>query len=244
MEKKIRSHVALPLNLIKEFENDKNTVCVFDLLQKKSYFANGTKVGVEKGYYSQQCELFLSSEIEGPFHDLITKLKEMNHYYEKTNFLNNNRDVLERFFKYQFLRSKKVLENTNKYSLAAIALGSLSHESLIAIMSKNDSNILSLIEGKLFARMLVVKSTNKSLIDNSLGFYTVVESKKIKSFVVPISPKEAIYISSYNEKDLASHYFATDNEINILNKLCLITEKQIGNGFLIGKKFDNFADIH
>lgn len=241
MEKKIRSHISLPLNLIKEFESNKK-VCVFDLVRGKSYCANGTKVGVEKGYYSKNCELFLSTEIEGPFHNLINALNSFNYFHEKTNYLNNNHEILEKFFKYQYLRSKKILEYTNSHSVSAQTIEPVNHETFIAIMARTNVNILSLIEGNLFARIVTNNSSHRLFINNSLGFYTVVKKEKVVAFIVPISPKEAIYISSF-DGEKTSHFTAKDEQVELMNKLCYISEKQIGNGFLISKRIEDFESI-
>lgn len=242
MEKKIRSHVGLPLNLIREF-NNAGKVFVKDVIRNKTFATNGTNVGVEKGYYGERCEEFLSYEIEGPFHELINEVLSFSTNYEKTNFINANHLLLETFIRIQFLRSAQMLDSVNRESISSKVFGQISHENLIAIMANKPGSLLDLIEGKKYARIVINESLDYSFIDNSIGFYTVNKEVKNLAFCIPISPNILIYIGKVDDK-LISHYYSDTNTTKSLNKFCALTENAIGNGFLIAHDEKDFNSIN
>lgn len=242
MEKKIRSHVALPLNLICQFYNG-NKVFVKDIIRNTQFAADGTNVGVKKGYYGKNCEGFLSCEIEGPFHELIQKALSFSTNHEKTNFINANHLLLETFLRIQFLRSVQMLDSVNRESISSKVFGPISHESLIAIMANKPGSLLDLIEGKKFARIVINESPDYSFIDNSIGFYTVNKEIKNLAFCIPISPNFLIYIGKADDK-LISHFYSDADTTKALNIYCLLTEKAIGNGFLIAHDEKDFNSLN
>lgn len=241
MEKKIRSHVSLPLNLIKQFNND-NKVYVKDIKRNKFFPANGTKVGVEKGHYGEKCEGFLSFEEEGPFYELVEKVLSFSTNYEKTNFLNSNHSLLEKFIKIQFLRSVQMLDSVNKASITSKIFGPISHDAYISILAQDDDSLLDLIEGEKCARIVINESSDYSYIENSVGFYTINKIEKL-AFCIPISPNSLIYIGRTDDT-MISHYFTDTSAVKFLNKCCLATEKAIGNGFLIAHNENDFQSIN
>ncbi len=229
------SHVGIPKTLLNSYSNSKS-LFVCDLSRKKIYLSKPDKVGIIKDYYDDKVEQMLSNNLETGFGVLINAIKQMNKYYEMANYLNKNHAILEEFIKIQLQRSKNCLNSFNANSLTSKVFGELSHSAYLEIVAKVENvNILSMIDGKLFARVCVANAAH-CFVTNSLGFYFVpnIETKSIKAIVIPYESKKAIYIEGFNKNEKpASYYYVPDSHILYLNKLCYSFEKSIGNGFLI-----------
>lgn len=125
--------------------------------------------------------------------------------------------------------------------MTAKVYGDLNPSEYLNLVSKVDNiNMLSFIDGHLFAR-LCVASEKSIFITNSLGFYFIPEknSNSILSFVIPIEPKKAIYIEKYPEEHGdAPHYLVPDSCLMKFNKICSAFERELGNGILISSEKD------
>lgn len=228
-----KSHIGIPNTLLKSYSEGNQLYAVNLKKGLRCYLTKPENAGVEKDYYDDETENLLSSEIETDLGAFLKELKVKGSMCEKVNFINSKHNILEKFIKFQLQRSKNILNFFNKNSLSSKKLGYLSHSDYIKFISKTESiNILSLIEGSIFARVCVATECN-SFITNSLGFYVIpdIEQKTMEAVIIPYSSKEAIYISNF-DGDLFSHYEVSDKNLYTLNRYCYDFENFFGNGFI------------
>lgn len=231
----LHSHVGIPKCLQLEFSN-KEQIQVYDFARNKTYSCNCDRAGTENHYYDEETEKILSEKVESSLGVLIKELRACFNNVEFTNCLQRNTDVLEAFFKFQLQRSKKMLEGVNKKSISTKIFGDLSHSEMIKILDKSDANILNMLEGSLFA-LRIVCDDDLFLITNSLGFYCVLDNKKLKYFIIPLSNKDAICIQSgFDKENPYSHYTLDERHCDYLNKSCYEFEKALGNGYIYAKE--------
>lgn len=232
------SHVGIPNTLLNSFSNSK-PLFVTNLIQNKVYESKPNKTGTIKDYYDDSAEELLSKELETSLGVFLKNIKSLDKMYDITNYINENHGVLDKFIKFQLQRSKKSLDTFNNHSLTAKYFGNLTHSDYLRITADVENiNMLSLIGGRLFARVCVANE-NSSFVTNSIGFYFIpnADKKTIKSIIIPYEAKCAIYIEQYVENK-ASHYYVPDEYIKLLNKHCYYFELNVGNGFIISTNKD------
>lgn len=238
-----KRHVAIPKCLLEQF-SIKGHVWVYDFSLNKVFSSSCSTTGAETNYYEIEAENLLS-EYESRLASFISDITKLTKHNEITNYVNEHHDSIIEFFNYQFQRSKKILEQTNKQSAYAKSRGGISHSELIQIAKQigDRANVLQILGGKLFA-LHVVCDENQFLSTNSLGFYAITDNKKIRYFALPISKKLAIIIqANYDKNNSVSHYTLT-NEINeYFNKCCVRMEKELGNGLIIANSESELRTI-
>lgn len=230
-----KRHVAIPKCLLEKFST-KGHVWVYDYSQNKVYCSSCSTTGAETNYYTIKAEAMLN-EYESRLASFLTKILNIEKHNEITNYINDHHDVIVDFFNFQFQRSKKILKETNKQSRFAKERGGISHSELIQIAGQmgEKANILSILNGKLFA-LHIVCNDNQFFVTNSLGFYAVIDNKKVRYFILPVSNKLAIIIqTNYDVANPLSHYTLTKEINKYFNKNCVRTEKELGNGLIIAK---------
>lgn len=236
------SHVGIPKCLQLEFAK-KEQVVVFDIERNKAFSSNCDKAGAENHYYTEETEQLLSNRVESGLAALIKELRLCKSNHQFTNCLNSHTDVLESFFKFQLQRSKRILKSINESSIAASTLGPFSHSLYLQIIDNTNANILGMLGDNLFA-LRVICDKDQYFVTNSLGFYYVVENKKIKYFVIPLSNKDAIIIQSGVDKTKPLSHYTLDQKVNdYFNKTCYKFERELGNGYIYAKERQEMEDF-
>lgn len=139
-------HVAIPRFIEQGFSTNGKVFC-YDLIHNKKYKHNIDRLGTENSYYDEHVEKeVLANGIENNFASFYKKFMMAKTLDEHWNLVDDNKDLIVKFFSFMFVRAKRTLEDINDKSIIAQIFGDFSHSTLLAIQNKLNMDPLKIIK--------------------------------------------------------------------------------------------------
>lgn len=234
------NHIGIPKFIQKGF-SDNGRVYVYDLIRDIEYKTSIDTLGTQNNYYDDVVEKeILSSGVETQFGSFYHDFCEAKNLEDMKSMLDTNTNLVERFFSFMFLRSKKSLESINSESITSKVFGFLSHSDLLKIQMCINVNPLKIIGDK-YKFYPLVNHSKTEFINNSIGFGLMINKINERTFVIPLNTKVAILISNVVEiekNDFLCIEPKDYEKADKINKSISKMEKEYGNGFIFGREKD------
>ncbi|MDY4592197.1 MAG: DUF4238 domain-containing protein [Eubacteriales bacterium] len=231
-----RDHIAIPKFIEEGFSKDGKTF-VYDLIRDNEYIGSIKKLGTKNNYYDNDVEKdILGSKVELEFSIIYHNICNAKNVVEMKHIIDDNFQLIERFFSFMFLRSKKTLDTINKECISTKIIGDIDHSELLRIQANTHTNPLSVI-GKEYHFYPLINLSNKLFINNSVGFGLMKNKNGEYSFIIPLNTELAIIITNIDIGKNNSHLFIEkedENKVDRINKKICEMEKAYGNGFIFG----------
>lgn len=228
-------HIGIPRFLEQGFANDGKVYC-HDLVRDKGYQALITRLGTQSNYYDDDVEkTILADDVEADFAEFYNSFCGSKSHKGMFWALWFNIATIKRFFRFMFMRSKKILAMINDRSVSSKVFGDMDHSELLRI-AKDMIVDPFLLAGPMYSLYLVENQSKEFFINNSIGFCIITGCNgKNNSIFMPLNNKRGILVSSddYYKQSLFV-VFADDAEVNSLNRRICMNECQIGNDFIFG----------
>ena len=230
-----RDHVGIPKFIQKGFSNN-DTVFVFNK-KKKFYTSSIANLGIENDYYDEDVESdLLANQIEYNFSVFYKDFCNIKDPIIMKNLLDKNIKLVEQFFSFMFMRTKKVFDLVKNESLTSKFFGDFTHSDLLRIQTILNINPLKII-GDNYNFYPVVNLSQIPFINNSIGFGFLTDTQSKNSIIIPLNIRIAILISCNRNFVRDNFYIITSNfdkKVDSINKCMIITEREFGNGFFFG----------
>lgn len=228
-------HVGIPRFIERGFSINDRTY-VYNIEKHKIYQTNVDRLGTRNDYYEEYVEKEILKKFEDEFSTFYNEYTKITDSNSLVVLLNQNKSIVEKYMSFMYFRSKKVLDDINKYSRSSKIFGELSHSSLLEINSEININPISILGDEY--KILPVKNDSKlNFINNSIGYSIIAFAKKHIIFFIPLNSKLGIAITSidkYLENSCLFIESSDDYTVNEINKATCRTEYEIGNGFIFG----------
>ncbi len=231
-------HVGIPRFIEKGFSNNNEKAYCYNLKNDKGYCVSIDRLGTQKNYYDEDVEKeLLAQKIEKQFSLFYNDFCGTTNPNIMTNILKENTKLVEQFFSFMFMRSKKTLNIFNNNSISSKMLGNLSHSDLLRTNLEIQTNPFKMI-GDEYRFYPLINLSSKHFINNSVGFCAIENKNNITAFFIPLDFRVGILITNDDYLNGSDFTFIDPNGINkadLINKKICITEKEIGNGFIFGE---------
>ena len=237
------SHIQITKGILKGFAFKTDDGFKVHYLDMKDLEIKKEKIkllGSEKFYYNESNEKYLAG-IETKFGEVATKIKNFEKNKIKHITLNKN-DIqdIKNFFEYTFIRSEKVLQEINKYSITSKIIGNLNHNFLID-MTKENKRILSYFN-EFRINIMINKTSANFVVPRSVYYILKKANNKREMYIMPLNKKVAIAMI-YKEDfpkfiDNGNLYYLSINDessILNLNEMAVRFEKSSNNQFVVGE---------
>ena len=237
------SHIQITKGILKGFAFKTDDGFKVHYLDMKDLEIKKEKIkllGSEKFYYNESNEKYLAG-IETKFGEVATKIKNFEKNKIKHITLNKN-DIqdIKNFFEYTFIRSEKVLQEINKYSVTSKIIGNLNHNFLID-MTKENKRILSYFN-EFRINIMINKTSANFVVPRSVYYILKKANNKREMYIMPLNKKVAIAMI-YKEDfpkfiDNGNLYYLSINDKNSilnLNEMAVRFEKKSNNQFVVGE---------
>ena len=230
------SHIGIPRIIEKGFSNN-NQVSVFDTIRNSIYKASINRLGTKNNYYDEDVEKeLLAKNVEKRFSEFYKNFCDSKNINEMQKVLNSSTEVIQYFFGFMFMRTKKTLDIINDKSPLSKICGNCSHSELLRIQTQIKSNPF-LIIGENYYFYPIVNNSKILFINNSIGFGMNINSNKDISIIIPLNNNVAIFVSGIlQNKDNNDFCIEEENKADSINKCIVMMEKIWENGFIFGKE--------
>lgn len=237
------SHIQITKGILKGFAfktDDGFKVHYLDMKDLEIKEAKIKLLGSKKFYYNESNEKYLGG-IETKFGEVATKIKNFEKNKIKHITLNkNDLQDIKNFFEYTFIRSEKVLQEVNKYSVVSKIIGDINHNLLID-MTKENKKVLSYFN-EFKINIIINKTTANFVVPRSVYYVLKKASNKREMYIMPLNKKVAIAML-YKEDfpkfiDNGNLYYLSINDessILNLNEMAVKYEKNSNNQFVVGE---------
>ncbi len=247
----MKSHIQITKGLLKRFSSkayneDKKPIGQYsyylELDTNKIKYESINDIGSEKDYYTKEIEQFLNTNIEKPFGEVASKVRDFERRkIETLSISEEGQNTILEFFNYSLIRSDKVLEEVNKHSIAALLLGGLKKEALFGLTPN------------FFKDMKVNILLNRTKINFVIPkncFYAVTSNNKELTYVLPFTPRIAFILLSAEDangyiRDGKKYYSEVHEQKTVekMNIMAYETEKQTDNGFIVSQTKEELITI-
>lgn len=234
-------HVGIPRFLEDGFAIN-GYIAYFNFKSNKMLRTKAEKLGVENDYYDSQVEHgLLSDNLEKRFADFYHSFlsSDSRSFQQK---IADNRELIMQFFRFMFFRSKKILDIVNQESKSSKTIGNMSHSEFLIIESFCKASPTDML-GKDFDVVAAINRSERSFINNSLGFSIYSYDKKA-NFFIPFNGKIGLGIKrkdiDFSNKDFG---YLDSEGVSQMNRFALITEMKIGNGFIFGEREEEIKEV-
>ncbi len=222
-------HVGIPKFIEKGFSNDDKVYC-YDLIVDKGYHASIKRLGTMNNYYDKDVEKeLLAQNIEKEFSLFYNDFCGTTDPNLMANILKINVKLVEQFFSFMFMRSKKTLNIVNDNSLSSKVLGDLNHSELLRLNLDIQTNPLMML-GNEYQFYPLINFSSKHFINNSVGFCVIEKDNFINAFFIPLNLRVGIFITNddyFKNLDYTIIKPDEDDKIDLINKRTCITEKKL-----------------
>lgn len=248
----VNSHIQMPRCVLKNFEDDKQTLYYYDFKSKNIKRGRAASLNTEFGYYSLKTENYLRDHIEAPFGKVMAYLKKIT--VEDTFALDNLFIEDIRNFLYALLsRGTDMISSINRNSV------------FFQFFQKREQHDYAVTKGIKLAKerdllkdweiTFLINDSNVPFILPLQGIYQFGTKRKGCSCLnFPITPNLAItlfhknYTEWFVENGVVKLFYLTEDEdaqiLNLLafraeenyNKKCVISNKKEELEILINKK--------
>ena len=209
----------------------------YNLLNDKGYYTSTDRLGTEKHYYDEDVEKkLLADSIEyefSRFYNIFCCTTDTNFM---ASFLNRNIKLVEQFFSFMVMRSKKTLGIVNDSSLSSEGFGDLDHSGLVRLNLAIKPNPLTTI-GAEYQFYPLINFSSKLFINNSVGFCAIENNASMTAIFIPLNSRVGIYITNDDNFHNSDYLFIKpdrNDKVDFINKKICETEKEMGNGFIFG----------
>ena len=230
-------HVGVPKFIENGFSNNGKVYC-YNLLKDNWYPTSTDKLGTENNYYDEDVEKkLLADSIEYEFSRFYNVFCFTTDTNFMASFLNRNIKLVEQFFSFMVMRSKKTLEIVNDSSLSSELLGDLDHSGLVRLSLAIKPNPLTTI-GAEYQFYPLINFSAKHFLNNSVGFCTIENNASMTAIFIPLTSRVGIYITNDDNFHNSDYLFIKpdrNDKVDFINKKICKTEKEMGNGFIFGK---------
>lgn len=227
-------HITISKFIQREFAINDQVYC-YNFKNKKTYFTNIAKLGVQKDYYDKDVETFLAKVVEKQFSLFYHELLRTQDYNNIIALLRNNEKLIYEFLSYLFIRSQKTLHTINEESIIANTIDKFTHSDIVRKQIYLNFDPTVVINKKNIN--LLINSTEKDFINNSIGFM-VRSVNACPIFYIPLSGQLCLIISD-DKLNMNKFIYYIEPEkaekVDKINKEIMLYEKEYGNGFLFGK---------
>ena len=236
----VNSHIQIPKFILKRFMNNKYKalyyVCGDDEEIKKS---TPKSFNVEKGYYSDDMEIYLNKEIENKVSKLVCSIEAQRDKIIKEEYnINDYFDFENITKKYVYSLIARNKDENDKIKKDYLDIRTIGKENLIDFSTR--IKIEKAFEANLLADYSVTLYFNQTNIPFVLPVDGIIEDDK--SFLCPIGEKNAIYLVYKNNLDRIK-IEEKDEVIHKLNKDKWEKIRDKRSGFIVSSKEDYLSKI-
>ena len=234
----INSHIQIPKFLLKNFRSEKGKVLHLLIKENRISSCGADKLGIEKGYFSEEVEAFLNENIEQPFSRIVKKINLLiNNERDSIVISPQDKKAVCDFLRSAIARSTKAYNEFLSQSATAIIFEKnnpqSNHDAFVCSFLQHTINsMLSLDNHRL---VVLTNSSNVHFAVPRNCFYFV-NSCGVACFILPISPKGVIaYVpNDYNGAALGDYLVVSDcKDVEYLNEVALKTELFFNGDFIV-----------
>lgn len=239
--KMVNSHIQMPKCVLKNFEDDKQTLYYYDFKSKNIKRGRAASLNTEYGYYSEDTENFLRDYIETPLGTIMSKLKQIT--IEDKFTINSDFIVTVRYFLYSLLcRSESMLKSLNRNSVFFPLLKKQDQHNCAAVLGVELANKKGLMND--WHITFSINNSNTPFVLPLLGLYQI--SYKTNECILlnmPISPNHAITLfpKKFREEFVENNNvklfnLSDDASVHTLNLFAFQSEEKNNNKYIISNK--------
>jgi len=234
----MKSHVQIPKSILKNFayrsQDDGLVVDYLDLNDNTIKTEKIKKLDTIENYYSEECEIFLSENIESPFAEISKKIKSFGSGKLKNlTLVASEIKIIFDFYNYTFSRSRYAVLQANLNCMASV-VQPVTNEELIQLQRHNIFN-------EYCVRILRNRTDTNFLIPRNCFYIKTSSVSKNPYIILPFSKKTALVLLS-KEEDIATRQYYneylfvdSDKRVKILNEKALNFEILMNNEFIVGQ---------
>lgn len=244
----VSSHIQMPRFLLERFENERHSFFYYNVV-KGFIGSNGhaKSMNTEHGYYPDEIEKLLNTEIEEPFSQILKFIKSRDLDKPFFTMTNTNECNIKKFLVSLMIRSPLFMDSINKSSVS------------FQFFTPADQRTLAITQGimeaekqRVFDRYRVtftVNKTEKPFILPISGLY----SYRLNGYVhvsLPVSPQIAITliendgIPSVEKEGITRLYLiAEDKYVTELNRYAFHEQCKQGYGVVISPTKEELEEV-
>ena len=235
----VKSHIQMPKCVLKNFENEKQTLYYYDFKEIKK--GRAASLNTELGYYSSSTENYLRDEIETPFGIVMKYVKEINigdEFIIKDDFINSVMNYL-----YALLcRGNAMLTSINNHSVYFKFLKKQNQHDLVAVQGIELAKKIGIFNN--WEITFSINNSNTPFVLPLLGLYQF--SYKTNECILlnmPITPNHAItlfpkkFIKEFAKNNVIKLFNLSDDaSVHTLNRFAFQSEEKNNNKCIISNK--------
>lgn len=178
----INSHIQMPRFLLARFENEHHSFFYYDV-PKRFIGTNGhaKSMNTEHGYYPDEIEKLLNTEIEEPFSQILKFIESLDLDKPFFAMINTVESNIKRFLASLMIRSPLLMDSINKTF------------AFFQFFSPADRHTLAITQG-------IVEAEKQKVFDHYRVTFTV--NKTEKPFILPISGLFSYSLNGYAHVNL------------------------------------------
>lgn len=231
----MKSHIQITSLILRRFRDNtsKKRIYYYDLKEKKLSYKTVKNVGAIKNYYFSEVEEELNRSVENDMGKLLLRIisnLDNNNGFEISK---DDVDTIIDFLFINHIRSKESLNIFNDNSYTAFLFDDKVNHNYLVGHSLNPKNLQIFRNSFPFHKAsILINETSVPYITTRNGTARI-KFNNIYYEYLPITPKYAIALGNYENKDPIMYFFNNESEIKILNNKMIETEVRTNNDFIV-----------
>lgn len=233
----IDSHIQLPVQILKHFRDEtdpEKKVWYLDISKGEIYKKAAKKLGVAKGYYSENGEKFWGQYVESPLGVLNKKIRSFcSGESEQITITPEDVNLAKRYIKSAAVRSNLAYMAMRESSTTADLFSEQENHDALSVFGMNSKGPFD----QLFADLsvtVIANRTDRQLVVPRNCYYCVTRLG-VRNFVIPISPQSAFLLlptEHLNQVDNGYGVIDDPTQVEVMNVLALKYEYMFNADFV------------